>query len=329
MKSSIISTTRSDALIGTAVSADTFILIEAAQPWSKPALLSEDVPESLRQVVKPLLVSGSAVRVHLIANEQTPTHTRRRILVFSRAVPSQAGLTQPTAVKRVAKDYKAWEIQVDTPEAMAPALSRFLHNSVRTEVRDSWRIRPITRYAPRHLAICTHASHNECCGLYGYPFYQAAIARIQQLGLTQQIQPWQISHIGGHRFAPTLIDFPQGRYYGDLDEGSLECLLKQTGEIAPLLSTYRGWSLLPKPLQILEAELFHQREWEWLKSRVAGRILTQNDAQKQFWVELWVESADQLLSRYTAEIHGKVLHSYQLETEFEDELTPLMYRKTG
>ena len=78
MNTSIASTT----LIGTAVPAETFVLLEVAPPWGKPALLSEGVPESLRQAIKPRLDSPTKVRVHLIANEQTATHTQRRILIF-------------------------------------------------------------------------------------------------------------------------------------------------------------------------------------------------------------------------------------------------------
>ena len=328
MNSLTLPETRPETLVGTAVPADTFILLETPQPWVKPALLSEGVPESLRQVIKPLLQSGLRVRVHLIANEATPTQTQRRILVFQRTAFSRLGTVSQGLGMRLASDYQAWEIQAETPIQMAPALNSFLHESTRTQ-GDQWQVRPITRHTLRHLMICTHASHNECCGIYGYPFYQAAIAHIQQLGLAQQVKPWQISHIGGHRFAPTLIDFPQGRYYGNLDESSLQCLLKQRGAIAPLLSTYRGWSLLPKPLQILEAELMRQHGWDWLRGRVAGRILEQYEEDKQFWVELWFESAKQQLLRYTAEIRQNVIQTCQLESDFESDLQQRVHLKTG
>lgn len=302
---------QSEALIGTAVPADTFILIETPQPWDKPALLSTGIPEALRQVVKPLLSAG--VRVHLIANEQTLDQARRRILIFQRPKASH-----PSRGTRLLGKYKSWEIQVDSPAEMAPALEQFLQNRVGQQ--------PILS-GQRHLMICTHASHNECCGMYGYPFYKDAIATIQQLGLTQQVHPWQISHIGGHRFAPTLIDFPQGRYYGNLDQDSLLCMLKQQGDIVPLLSTYRGWSLLPKPLQILEAELFQQHQWDWLQGQASGHILKQD--QGYVWAELWFKSPKQSLRRYTAKLKNNKLLSYRLESEPSTDFAPLTHRKTG
>ena len=292
----------SESLIGTAVPADTFILLETPQPWEKPALLSPGVPESLRQMLKPLLVSG--VRVHLIANEQTAGQ-QRRILIFKRS--SQPGM-------RLEGGYKSWEIQVDSAADMAPALEAFLQSGARR------------RSSQRHLMVCTHASHNECCGIYGYPFYLDAIATVHKLGLTH-IQPWQISHIGGHRFAPTLIDFPQGRYYGNLNQESLLGLLRQQGDIEPLLSTYRGWSLLPKPLQILEAELLRQHKWDWLQGRVAGRILKRH--QGRVWAELWFESSKHSLLRYTAELDNNELLNYQLQSDENSSVAQLMQRKTG
>ncbi|MEM1239549.1 MAG: sucrase ferredoxin [Cyanobacteria bacterium P01_H01_bin.26] len=297
----------SELLTGTAVPADTFILLETPTPWDKPALLSAGVPESLRQVIKPLLKTG--IRVHLIADGQTPHRDRRRILIFQRS-----GKRSDSGFGPLAGGYRPWEIQVDSPADMAPALDGFFRGS---------RGRSQTLSGQRHLMVCTHASHNECCGLYGYPFYQDTILAIQQLGLTQQVQPWQISHIGGHRFAPTLIDFPQGRYYGNLDRASLLCLLKQQGTIEPLLATYRGWSLLPKPLQILEAELLRQHRWDWLRGRVAGRILKQTTS--RVWAELWFEAPGESLLRYTAEIHDNRL--CRLEPAAPASL--LIHRKTG
>ncbi|NER79389.1 MAG: sucrase ferredoxin [Leptolyngbya sp. SIO1D8] len=318
-----LSETRPESLIGTATPADTFILIETPQPWIKPALLSDGLPESLRQLVKSLLGPGTRTRVHLIANEYTSTHGRRRILIFQRA--SLAGNPDPGFFQRPIGEYKAWTIDVATPEEMAPALSEFLGQSASAKRISRWR----DRSAQRHLMICTHASHNDCCGIYGYPFYQETITHIQQMKLTSHIQPWEISHIGGHRFAPTLIDFPQGRYYGNLNEAALECLLKQRGAIAPLLSTYRGWSLLPKPLQILEKKLWQQHGWKWLKGRVTGRILHQAESQNRFQVELWFESPEQLSLQYIADIHNNQIEKYRQVAELEPSVGQLTYPKTG
>ncbi|MFG6107347.1 sucrase ferredoxin [Leptothoe sp. EHU-05/26/07-4] len=292
--------TRSKSLIGTAVPANTFILLEVPPPWDKPALLSSGVPESLRKVVRSLLVAKSDVRVHLIANEESGQQQRRRILIFRRAcLPTDSGL-QTEQVNTLVKDYGCWDIQVESPDDMAIAIDDFFQQ----------KCRPLKLSSQRHLMVCTHASHNECCGMYGYPFYRDAIATVQQLGLSDDVKLWQVSHIGGHRFAPTLIDFPQGRYYGNLNQQSLMCLLKQSGNMAPLLSTYRGWSLLPKPLQRLEAELWRHHGWSWMQSQVFGQILKQSTA--YVLAELTVKLPGQNLLRYIAEVQNNQLNCYPL-----------------
>ncbi|MDB9524951.1 sucrase ferredoxin [Oscillatoria sp. CS-180] len=316
--------TQNQSLIGTAVPADTFILLETPQPWIKPALLSEGIPESLRRVIRSLLQSRTGLRVHLIANEQTSTQLCRRILIFQRTPSSRVAKAHLTLKHTPTRAYDAWEIQVKTLADMAPALEAFFEESPSASANYRW-----SRSKQRHLMICTHASHNECCGIHGYPFYQSAIAHIEQLGLTQNIVPWQVSHIGGHRFAPTLIDFPQGRYYGNLNEAVLPDLLKQQGPIAPVLSTYRGWSLLPKPLQLLEAELFNQHGWRWLTNKVMGRVIEKADTTQHCRVELWTESADQKRLHYIADIQNKTILACRIATISELNASQLLTRKTG
>jgi hypothetical protein len=88
------------------------------------------------------------------------------------------------------------------------------------------------------------------------------------LTLAQQSLPgvrlWQTSHIGGHRFAPTLIDLPQGRVYGRLDPTTLAPLLTKSGSIRSLQPVYRGCSLLPQALQPVELALMQHYGWPWL-----------------------------------------------------------------
>ncbi|MHC5831708.1 MAG: sucrase ferredoxin, partial [Nostoc sp.] len=81
---------------------------------------------------------------------------------------------------------------------------------------------------------------------------------------------------GGHRFAPTVIDLPEGRYYGVLDQDSFKSILNRTGEIQCLNKVYRGWGILPAALQILERELILRNGWDWFNYKVAGKILEQS-----------------------------------------------------
>ena len=85
---------------------------------------------------------------------------------------------------------------------------------------------------------------------------------------------WRTSHIGGHRFAPTLIDFPEGRYWGHLEPDALEKLVLRKGFVSELGRFYRGWAgLSGKFEQIAEREIFVREGWEWTRYLKSGRTL--------------------------------------------------------
>ena len=55
--------------------------------------------------------------------------------------------------------------------------------------------------------VCTHGKRDRCCALHGSRFFQAMEA----------IDPehvWQTSHLGGHRFAATVLNLPGGYCWG-------------------------------------------------------------------------------------------------------------------
>jgi (2Fe-2S) ferredoxin len=60
------------------------------------------------------------------------------------------------------------------------------------------------------LAVCTHGRHDTCCAERGRPVSAALAAAHPE-------QTWQVSHIGGDRFAGNLVVLPHGLYYGRVD----------------------------------------------------------------------------------------------------------------
>ena len=71
----------------------------------------------------------------------------------------------------------------------------------------------------RDIVVCTHGSRDVCCGRFGYQVYDILRRRYMVRG---KIRVWRSSHIGGHRFAPTLIDYPEARYWGHLEPWAAE-----------------------------------------------------------------------------------------------------------
>ncbi len=87
---------------------------------------------------------------------------------------------------------------------------------------------------PQRLAlVCTNGKRDQCCALRGRPV-AAAIAAATDW------DTWECSHLGGHRFAATIMLLPTGDMFGWLDpESALEVMRRfDAGQI--VLSHYRG-----------------------------------------------------------------------------------------
>ncbi len=124
----------------------------------------------------------------------------------------------------------------------------------------------------RHLFVCTHTHYDLACGRFGTPIYQA----LRQNYSDQQLQVWQVAHFGGHHLAPTLIDFPQGQFWGFLEPNVLDILINRQGDVKQLYPYYRGWGGVSAWTQVLEREIWMKQGWEWLKIPKQEVIKTQD-----------------------------------------------------
>ena len=68
------------------------------------------------------------------------------------------------------------------------------------------------------IFVCTHSARDHCCGLHG-----AGVAR--ELCKRAGDRVWQCSHLGGHRFAATLVALPHGIHFGRVRASDAESLL--------------------------------------------------------------------------------------------------------
>lgn len=94
--------------------------------------------------------------------------------------------------------------------------------------------------------VCTHGKHDPCCARHGRPLYEA---------LRDELDPewaWQVTHIGGDRFAGNLVCLPEGLYYGRVDRKAAGSVLDEHFARRVLLDHYRGRSIYPFPVQAAE-----------------------------------------------------------------------------
>ena len=61
-------------------------------------------------------------------------------------------------------------------------------------------------HGPQYF-VCTNAKRDLCCAKFGRPTY-AAIHR----ALPDRV--WQTTHVGGHRYAPNILELPSANLYG-------------------------------------------------------------------------------------------------------------------
>lgn len=88
---------------------------------------------------------------------------------------------------------------------------------------------------PNMFLVCTNGKRDQCCAKFGIPIYETLLETVDKA------QVWQCSHLGGHRFAPTLIALPQHHCYGYLSVDTIAAFvdLHQQGKIA--MEYWRGY----------------------------------------------------------------------------------------
>jgi hypothetical protein len=98
---------------------------------------------------------------------------------------------------------------------------------------------------PRYF-VCTNGQRDVCCSRFGLPVYTELRERLGD-------RVWQVSHLGGHRFAPNVLVLPQGVLYGrvypELLDDFVDCV--ESGSVS--FPQMRGRSCYPKHVQAAEA----------------------------------------------------------------------------
>ncbi|AFW93880.1 sucrase ferredoxin [Dolichospermum sp. UHCC 0684] len=267
-------------VIGSATNHQTYILVECPTPWVSEAFNSKWVPDNLRILVADVKRAKLSIHFLLIANDETHREEQTTLLIYQQEKGSSNG-------------YRKQEFKLPNIEQVAGVVRKWLTGvSVDDEIASN---------TTRDILVCTHGSHDQCCAKYGNPFYFHAQNTIFDLQLNH-LRIWRSSHFGGHRFAPTAIDFPQGRYYGVLDQDTFKSILTQTGNIECLNKVYRGWGILPNPLQILERELMLRLGWDWFNYKVTGKILEKSLDNQTILGELSFEQPSGTLYTYQAKL---------------------------
>ena len=106
------------------------------------------------------------------------------------------------------------------------------------------------RRVDRIVLVCTHGTRDDCCAIMGNATFRGLR---EELGARDDVLVWQTSHLGGHRFAPTLVTLPDGYCYGRMTEENWAAFVAgyRRGTLGDL-DMVRGRMLYDKPMQAVE-----------------------------------------------------------------------------
>jgi hypothetical protein len=270
-----------------------YLGIEVAPPWKHDVTDSSRFPEALREAVERAQDAGVIGKFTAL---------------FPDPVYSREGYVRALYLHKPPSpfvSYEKREYAVPTGEivSLVEALAEGLDGLSRFERYEENTSRV------RDILVCTHGSHDACCGKFGYPIY--ATLRYGYAAFSEgQLRVWRTSHIGGHRFAPTLIDFPDGRYWGHLEPEALEEFVLREGPVSEFGRFYRGWAgLSGKYEQIAEREIFVREGWEWTRYLKSGKTLKadENEGRAEVRIEYVTPGGNAGAYEATVEVSGTVM----------------------
>jgi hypothetical protein len=268
-------------LIGCALNRQYYILIEFPPPWTSETLDSKGVPSKLQNLNSVIDDCEYSITLVFIYNANYYQIGQTRLIIYYQTAELSSGYSK--------KEYILSDIN-----DVVPIIESCIRNEPIKELAK-------TNIQTRDFLVCTHGSHDQCCAKYGNPFYRQALARVEDLSLSH-VRVWQSSHFGGHRFAPTMIDLPEGRYYGRLDQQSFTSILTRTGDIQYLKNVYRGWGILPWQVQILERELMLKYDWHWFNYQVQGHVIEESEDETFNTVEITFTTPDGIVNCYRCNV---------------------------
>ncbi len=175
---------RDESIAGTASNVRAFLLVEHTGAWGANALRDARLPDGLGNH---LLISSHAAGVRVLLARRPDRSGTHNIRVFAAYADPVAPWLESAAFTDI---HEVLDLDLT-------ALGR----------GESLGLAPTDGSL---FCVCTHGKHDTCCAERGRPVAAALEAAHRE-------ETWEVSHIGGDRFAANLVVLPHGLYYGRLD----------------------------------------------------------------------------------------------------------------
>ncbi|WP_330460273.1 sucrase ferredoxin [Streptomyces sp. NBC_00820] len=215
---------------GTAATATTWLLLEQPGPWGAKALTSSHLDPVLGRALE-AAADGTGVRIALIrrpGRHADPGTPPLRHVYAAHTVPGRIWLQSATTRdphRLLDLDFAA--LGAGDHRSFGTALGGRPHDG-----------------DPLAL-VCTNGKRDRCCALLGRPL-AAELAASGVEGV------WEVTHLGGHRFAPTVLVLPYGYAYGRAEAHTVKEALHHARDGRVLVEGCRGSTAWERPGQAAE-----------------------------------------------------------------------------
>lgn len=228
---SVLSRELGEPPAGTAAVAPSWLLLEQPGPWGRAAVTESRLDPGLGAELDGR-TAGTGVRLALIrrVEEHSDSAPRLRRWYAASTHPKRTWLATgvtaaPTDLLKI--DFAA--LGAGDRRALAGVDHEFVAEPL--------------------LGVCTNGKRDVCCATAGRP---VALAVEAASGGGETPAVWEITHLGGHRFAPTAVVLPSGYSYGRLDVASATGVLADARAGRMSVQHCRGRSTWERPGQVAE-----------------------------------------------------------------------------
>ncbi|MFF4954820.1 sucrase ferredoxin [Streptomyces chattanoogensis] len=216
-----VSRESAEPVAGTAATARTWLLIEQTGPWGANALTDSHLDPDIGRALE-AATDGTDVRVALIRRpgRHADCHAASpRRLFVAHTAPGSSWIRSTT---------------VTDPRAVLGLDFTALGAGDHGGLWEPYVGEPL-------VLICTNGKRDRCCALLGRPL----AAELAASGA----ETWEITHIGGHRFSPTLFVLPYGYAYGRASARLVKDAVEAARDGRITLDHCRGRSAWSRPAQ--------------------------------------------------------------------------------
>jgi hypothetical protein len=207
-----------------AAKTSSWLVLETREPWGPRGIDDSGLPGSVQERLNELSDAHRTLRIQLIrkpGREASKSGFCLYLAHSERAARSLTLVSLASLEQLCTLDLDAWALGA----------------SLGTPIKE-----------PLYL-ICVHGRRDRCCAQRGMPLYSefAAIAAEQT---------WQTTHLGGHRFAATMLVLPEGICYGRVEASEARAIASahERGELHDL-ARLRGRCSLRSAEQAAEVML--------------------------------------------------------------------------